>query len=121
MTESKKQGHSTSWPERVTEPLLDIVEVFWRANNGVYGYELAKKTKRGRPTIYNNLDRLSTLGWITDGWEDATQVRGRPLRRIYRLSPEGQRLAEELLIKARRISHEDFNAIPDGPGVTSDE
>jgi|SRR5262249_41772642 len=103
-------------PERVTEPLLDIIEVFWRAIDGVYPYELAKKTKRGRPTIYNNLDRLSTLGWVTKGWEDPEHVRGRPLRKIYRLSPQGKRLAEELLIKYGRIGHEDFGAAAYGIG-----
>jgi DNA-binding PadR family transcriptional regulator len=114
MTELQEGGHTVSRPERVTEPLLDIIEVFWRATDGVHGYELAKKTKRGRPTVYNNLDRLSTLGWITSGWEDSTQVRGRPLRRIYRLSPEGQKLAEKLLVESGRIAREDFGAVADG-------
>lgn len=103
-------------PERVTEPLLDIVEVFWQSENGVHGYELAKKTKRGRPTIYNNLDRLSALGWITNDWEDPTGVRGRPLRRIYRFSPEGRRLAEQILIESGRISHEALGPATDVPG-----
>lgn len=105
-----------SKPERVTEPLLDILEVFWRATHGVHGYDLAKKTKRGRPTVYNNLDRLSALGWITNGWEDPTHVRGRPLRRIYRLSPEGQKLAEILLIESGRITREGFGVVADGSG-----
>lgn len=116
MTESEERGHAVGSPERVTEPLLDIIEVFWRATDGVHGYELAKKTKRGRPTIYNNLDRLSTLGWITNDWEDPTQARGRPLRRIYRLSTEGQKLAEKLLIESGRITRENLGAVPDGPG-----
>jgi DNA-binding PadR family transcriptional regulator len=108
--------NSAGRPERVTEPLLDIIEIFWQADNGVHGYELAKKTKRGRPTVYNNLDRLSALGWITNDWEDPAGVRGRPLRRIYRFSPEGQRLAEELLIKSGRISPKNLGPVADGPG-----
>lgn len=118
MTESGKRDHAAGRPERVTEPLLDILEVLWQAESGVHGYELAKKTKRGRPTVYNNIDRLSTLGWITNGWEDPAPVRGRPLRKIYRFSPEGQKLAEKLLIESGRITREDFNAVPDGLGAT---
>jgi PadR family transcriptional regulator len=113
---SGSRGRDVDRPERVTEPFLDIIEVFWSTESGVHPYELAKKTKRGRPTIYNNLDRLATLGWITDDWEDPTAVRGRPLRKIYRLSSEGRSFAEDLLIEAGRITREEFNAVPDGPG-----
>ncbi|SMD27076.1 PadR family transcriptional regulator [Kibdelosporangium aridum] len=105
-----------SRPERITEPFLDIVEVFWQSEEGVHGYELAKKTKRGRPTVYNNIDRLSSLGWIASRWEDPANVTGRPLRKIYHLTPEGQSLAEELLIKFGRIHHGDFGTATEGPG-----
>jgi DNA-binding PadR family transcriptional regulator len=116
VTDLGKRDYTASRPERVTESLLDILEVLWQAEDGVHGYELARKTKRGRPTVYNNIDRLSKLGWITNDWEDPTPVRGRPLRKIYRFSPEGQKLAEKLLIESGRITRKDFNAVPDGPG-----
>jgi DNA-binding PadR family transcriptional regulator len=119
MKKSWKRGSDARGPERVTEPFLDIIEVFWSAENGLHGYELAKKTKRGRPTIYNNLDRLSALGWITNEWEDPRKVRGRPLRRVYRLTPEGEKLVEEFLMKSGRIGHGTFDATPGGPGVAA--
>lgn len=106
-----------SRPERVTQPFLDVLEAFWWSSSGLHGYELAKKTKRGRPTIYNNLDRLSTLGWITDAWEDPATVQGRPLRKMYHLTPEGQTRARELLVQAGRLRLDDLNAVTDGPGV----
>jgi len=103
-------------PDRVTEPFLDILQVFWESDNGVYAYDLAKRTKRGRPTVYNNLDRLSDLGWITNGWEDPVLVEGRPVRRIYRFTPAGRNHAEALLLETGRISDAQPGTVSDHPG-----
>ncbi|MEU4767694.1 helix-turn-helix transcriptional regulator [Actinosynnema sp. NPDC023794] len=105
-----------SQPERVTEPLLDILQAFWEAEEGLYAYQLAKRTKRGRPTIYNNLDRLSTLGWIANGWEDPTHVQGRPIRRVYHFTSAGRTHAAELLLKAGRIAGGQLDVASDASG-----
>lgn len=104
-----------SRPERVTEPFLDILQVFWETNNGMHAYQLAKRTKRGRPTVYNNLDRLSSLGWITNSWEDPVHVTGRPVRRVYHFTPEGKARAEELLINAGRIRRKELGIASEAP------
>jgi PadR family transcriptional regulator PadR len=56
-----------------------------------YGLELARAAKLKSGTIYPALARLEQAGWLKSSWEagDPSQL-GRPLRRMYRLTGEGQ-------------------------------
>lgn len=59
-----------------------------------YGLELARLAELKPGTIYPILVRLEQAGWLTSVWEDVNpSEEGRPRRRLYRLSGEGQRVA----------------------------
>lgn len=60
-----------------------------------YGYALLKATNMKSGSLYPLLERLEGIGWITGEWED--RVDGRPPRRYYRLTADGQRSAREFL------------------------
>ena len=92
----------SSQPERVTQPLLDVVQALWEAHEPLHGHKIKKLTKRSGPTVYNNLDRLSEIGWITGTWQTNPEP-GLPARQAYRFTPDGLAAAEALLIKAGRI------------------
>lgn len=63
-----------------------------------WGYELRKATDVRGGVLYPMLGRLLDEGWLTDGWEDPSTVRGkRPPRRYYELTELGTRELEELL------------------------
>lgn len=90
-------------PERLTEPFIDVAEVLWNSPQGLHGYEIKKLTKRLSPTVYNNLDRLTELGWAIGSYELRNPTPGRPPRQIFKLTPEGHARVEELLIRWGRI------------------
>src|ERR671919_768779 len=48
-------------------------------------------------TLYKALSRLEELGLLTSRWEDAAAVEGRPRRRLYELTGQGIRVAEQAL------------------------
>ena len=48
-------------------------------------------------TLYKALGRLEDLGMLTSRWEDADAAEGRPRRRLYELTAQGARAAEEAL------------------------
>jgi PadR family transcriptional regulator PadR len=47
-------------------------------------------------TLYKALGRLEDLGLVTSGWEAAAATAGRPRRRVYELTGEGARVAEQV-------------------------
>ena len=51
-------------------------------------------------TLYKALSRLEELGLLTSRWEDAAAADGRPRRRLYELTGEGARVAEQALVDA---------------------
>jgi PadR family transcriptional regulator PadR len=91
-----------SEPERITQPLLDVMQAFWNANEPLHGHKIKKVTKRSGPTVYNNLDRMAAAGWITGTWEENPES-GLPPRQVYALTPKGVAAAEEILSKAGRL------------------
>lgn len=99
-------------PERVTQPLLDVLEVFWQADEPLHGHRIKKLTKRSGPTVYNNLDRLAKSQWIVGTWQGNPEA-GLPARRVYNLTPEGRAEAEKILIRAGRIRVDGLNAAKD--------
>lgn len=92
-------------PDRVTGPLLDVLEVLVRAlHNGdhdPHGWAIMKVTKRSGPTVYGVLDRLEDMGWIDGTWEEQYPENGTPRKRFYRLTPTGEVGARDLLRERR--------------------
>ena len=91
-------------PPRVTNPLLDVLEVLVSALDGdsdLHGWAIMKATKRSGPTVYGVIDRLENMGWITGQWEGRNPEPNKPRRRFYRLTPTGRIGATELLLKHR--------------------
>jgi PadR family transcriptional regulator, regulatory protein PadR len=48
-------------------------------------------------TLYKALSRLEEFGLLTSRWEDAAAAKGRPRRRLYELTSQGARVAEQAL------------------------
>jgi hypothetical protein len=105
----------SSEPERITQPLLDVLQALWEADGALHGHKIKKLTKRSGPTVYNNLDRLVGAGWITGTWQ-ANPESGLPARQAYRFTPEGLVAAEEILVKAGRIPWDGGLSPADGGG-----
>lgn len=64
-----------------------------------YGYDLAKETGLASGTLYPLLMRLAERGYLDTEWEDP--VRGRPRRRLSRLSAAGRNYARVALAASR--------------------
>lgn len=92
-------------PNRVTGPLLDVLEILVRAlqdnEHNPHGWAIMKAAKRSGPTVYGVLDRLEAMGWIEGSWEDPYPDTGTPRKRFYRLTPSGEAGARDLLHERR--------------------
>lgn len=91
-------------PVRVTEPLLDVLEVFLQAfgdDEELHGWAILKATRRAGPTVYGVLDRLEDSGWIIGRWEDQPSSTSTPRRRLYRLTSDGVVAARDLVASRR--------------------
>lgn len=83
---------------RVTPAVLDVLRALLGQSGYVYAYVLAEQAERPTGTLYVILSRLVRAGWAESYQEDASnQVSGRPLRRFYRLTPEGESAARSVL------------------------
>jgi PadR family transcriptional regulator, regulatory protein PadR len=51
----------------------------------------------GHGTLYKALGRLEEFGLLGSRWEDAAAAEGRPRRRLYELTGDGARVAEQAL------------------------
>ena len=49
----------------------------------------------GHGTLYKALGRLEEFGLLTSSWEAAETAEGRPRRRLYELTGQGVRVAEQ--------------------------
>jgi DNA-binding MarR family transcriptional regulator len=66
-----------------------------------WGYELLNRSGVKRSTLYPVLTRLEDEGWIEGEWEAIDEdMAGRPARRYYRLTAEGQRCAPKAIAQA---------------------
>jgi PadR family transcriptional regulator len=92
-------------PVRVTNPLLDVLEVLLEAFDNdkqeLHGWAIMKAVGRSGPTVYGVLDRLEDVDWITSRWEDHNPQPNKPRRRFYRLTPTGAVSAARLLTARR--------------------
>jgi len=80
---------------RLTLPTATVVSALARGHG--YGFEILEVTGLRAGTVYPILRRLEEKGMVDSSWEEAERARaeGRPARRNYRLTPEGQQLAVE--------------------------
>jgi DNA-binding PadR family transcriptional regulator len=96
-----------SGPVRVTGPLLDVLELLlhaWQGDEDLHGWAIMKAVKRSGPTVYGVLDRLEDADWVTAQWEVQHAESSRPRRRFYRLTPNGEVAARDLLATRRASS-----------------
>lgn len=71
-----------------------------------YGYELMRLTGFPSGKLYPVLARLLTAGWLVKEVEQIDPVsEGRPVRRLYRLSADGEIAAREQLADGHRLSY----------------
>ena len=124
-----------AWPFRVTDPLLEILEVLLEADTSLHGWDIMKRTHRSGPTVYQVLERLRKARWVECWWEgenltaaeqsppaadgDGGSSQGRdnlPRRRYYRLSGEGAAKVPVLLAERGRRRNE-LRRPKDIPGV----
>lgn len=87
---------------RLTLPTLSLLRILTDAHpQHRYGYELMQQADLKSGTMYPLLARLEQQGLLSSAWEDIDPVAaGRPARRTYHLTPEGQRFAEGALRRA---------------------
>jgi PadR family transcriptional regulator PadR len=95
----------------------EILETAWslsRAGDPTFhGFGLAQTMReRGgsrsltaHGTLYKALGRLEEFGLLTSRWEDAAAVEGRPRRRLYELTGQGARVAEQARAEPAVASH----------------
>ncbi|MCZ7437817.1 helix-turn-helix transcriptional regulator [Micromonospora sp. WMMC241] len=71
-----------------------------------YGRDLARETGLKTGTVHPILARLELAGWIDSFWEDPAEHedQGRPRRRYYRLTDDGERAARAALADTARQS-----------------
>jgi PadR family transcriptional regulator, regulatory protein PadR len=75
-----------------------------------YGLDLGKRVGVLTGTVYPLLRRLEDAGWLASAEEDIDPVAaGRPRRRLYRLTGEGERAAR---LECDRVRHSLMTAHP---------
>ena len=57
----------------------------------------ASRSLTAHGTLYKALGRLEEFGLLSSRWEDAAAAEGRPRRRLYELTGQGARAAEQAL------------------------
>ena len=63
-----------------------------------WGMKLSEELDLRSGTIYPLLARLERAGWLESAWEDIDPSdEGRPRRRLYRLTGQGQQIASQSL------------------------
>lgn len=68
-----------------------------------WGYQLQKRAMVRSGVLYPILRRLLEAGWVEDGWEHPAETEhGRPARRYYVLTADGEVAAREVLSAAMR-------------------
>jgi PadR family transcriptional regulator PadR len=82
-------------PVRVTAAVSKVLAAFLEDPEADrYGLELMRVSGHPSGTLYPILLRLQKAGWVETHWEEIDPVAaGRPARRYYRLTPDGQALA----------------------------
>jgi PadR family transcriptional regulator PadR len=76
---------------KITHSLVQVTLALMDDPEGRHwGYDLSTRSGVRSGVLYPILHRMLGEGWLTDGWEDASQIKeGRPPRRYYELTAEG--------------------------------
>lgn len=84
---------------RMSGPTLKLLTLlFENPREARSGASISKATGLGSGTMYPLLQRLEIAKWIEGKWEDIDPSEvGRPKRRLYKLTPSGQREAKKAL------------------------
>lgn len=81
---------------QMTGPTIKVLAALC-ANPGLSGAEISRSTKLASGTLYPLLLRLEKAGWLSSHWEVGDPATlGRPRRRFYRLTGEGQIVARDM-------------------------
>lgn len=81
-------------PQMTAMTLKVLARMLERPTSEWYGFDLIDQTRIKSGTLYPILIRLEKAGWLESRLEDVDpHVAGRPARRLYTLSGEGERLA----------------------------
>ena len=84
--------------------ILGVALAMLRSGQGnFHGFGLANAMREqsgsraltGHGTLYKALGRLEEFGLLSSAWEEAEAVEGRPRRRLYELTGQGVRAAEQ--------------------------
>jgi PadR family transcriptional regulator PadR len=68
-----------------------------------YGFDIARDAGLATGSLYPILARLEHASWVTSSWEDQASVsEGRPRRRYYSLTGEGEVSARSALDQSRK-------------------
>jgi PadR family transcriptional regulator PadR len=80
---------------RLSPQTLLVLDVFLHnVKEWTYGYDISRSTGLKSGTLYPILMRLAERKLLETSWETAET--GKPPRHLYRLTPDGMRLAREL-------------------------
>jgi PadR family transcriptional regulator, regulatory protein PadR len=90
---------------RITTQTLTVLSAFISAGRELSGAEIAKQSKLASGTLYPLLARLEQAEWLESHWETGSASElGRPRRRLYRLTGDGEKVAaRELSAMAETI------------------
>jgi len=82
---------------RLSHQTLIVLRAFLSGTkHGLAGSEIARETKIASGTLYPILARLEKAGWLTGAWEEIDPAEaGRPRKRFYHLTDDGQANAAE--------------------------
>jgi DNA-binding PadR family transcriptional regulator len=87
---------------RITSQTEDILAMFMsdpEAELSAAEIEIATKIKKG--TVYPAMTRMTRFKWVEWRWEEIDpKVAGRPRKRFYKLTGQGERAAREIASEA---------------------
>ena len=84
----------TRLPNRSTQTLRLLAELFGSPRAWRHGYELCKATGLKSGTLYPILMRLADQGLLDSKWKESGSP-GAPPRHVYRLTPDGLAYARD--------------------------
>nr|WP_024127030.1 helix-turn-helix transcriptional regulator [Streptomyces sp. F8]AHE39751.1 Putative padR family transcriptional regulator [Streptomyces sp. F8] len=92
-----------SYPFRVTDATVDVVEALLSGDDELYGLKIAKSIGRPSGSVVPILMRLEACGWVLSEWERDESARG-PRRRFYRLHADHLGEARRLVAERKTAS-----------------
>lgn len=99
-----------SYPFRVTDATVDVVEALLSGDEELYGLKIAKMTGRPSGSVVPILMRLEGCGWVLSQWEQDEAARG-PRRRFYRLHADRFGEARRLVSERKKPSRKSVSSI----------